>query len=393
MKKIKSLVDLIGNTPIVQAKNLDTGKCNLFLKMESLNPGSSIKDRVALRIIEDAEAQGKLKKGSTVVEATAGNTGLGLALIALLKGYKSKVIILDKMNHNKILHLKSLGAEVILARSDVGPDSPEHYVNVAKEVANNTPDSFMANQFTNMSNPQAHEYSTGPEILDQMSNDVDAVVCGVGTGGTISGLGKFFSEHSPKTEMVLADPKGSIVKDAVENKPLKKADYSWLVEGIGEDFIPDTLELKYIKKAYEVTNEEAFSMIRELALKEGILGGSSSGTLISAAIKYCKDQNKEKNVVTFVCDNGEKYLNTAYNEEWLKENFHLWLVIEVSKKEHKSDNINRANQQSEESIDYDFKLKLNHYKEVSDLYLRDDFKISFKNLNYKNELVERRKKL
>ena len=213
MKKIKSLVDLIGNTPIVQAKNLDTGKCNLFLKMESLNPGSSIKDRVALRIIEDAEAQGKLKKGSTVVEATAGNTGLGLALIALLKGYKSKVVILDKMNHNKILHLKSLGAEVILARSDVGPDSPEHYVNVAKEVANNTPDSFMANQFTNMSNPQAHEYSTGPEILDQMNNDVDAVVCGVGTGGTISGLGKFFSEHSPKTEMVLADPKGSIVKD------------------------------------------------------------------------------------------------------------------------------------------------------------------------------------
>ena len=287
--------------------------------MESLNPGSSIKDRVALRIIEDAEAQGKLKKGSTVVEATAGNTGLGLALIALLKGYKSKVVILDKMNHNKILHLKSLGAEVILARSDVGPDSPEHYVNVAKEVAKNTPDSFMANQFTNKSNPQAHEYSTGPEILDQMSNDVDAVVCGVGTGGTISGLGKFFSEHSPKTEMVLADPKGSIVKDAVENKPLKKADYSWLVEGIGEDFIPETLELKYIKKAYEVTNEEAFSMIRELALKEGILGGSSSGTLISAAIKYCKDQDKEKNVVTFVCDNGEKYLNTAYNEEWLKE--------------------------------------------------------------------------
>ena len=319
MEKVKSLVDLIGNTPIVQAKNLDTGKCNLFLKMESLNPGSSIKDRVALRIIEDAEAQGKLKKGSTVVEATAGNTGLGLALIALLKGYKSKVVILDKMNHNKILHLKSLGAEVILARSDVGPDSPEHYVNVAKEVANNTPDSFMANQFTNMSNPQAHEYSTGPEILDQMNNDVDAVVCGVGTGGTISGLGKFFSEHSPKTEMVLADPKGSIVKDAVENKPLKKADYSWLVEGIGEDFIPETLELKYIKKAYEVTNEEAFSMIRELALKEGILGGSSSGTLISAAIKYCKDQDKEKNVVTFVCDNGEKYLNTAYNEEWLKE--------------------------------------------------------------------------
>ena len=319
MKKIKSLIDLIGNTPIVQVKNLDTGKCNLFLKMESLNPGSSIKDRVALRIIEDAETQGKLIPGSTVVEATAGNTGLGLALIALLKGYKSKVVILDKMNKNKIFHLKSLGAEVILAKSDVGPDSPEHYVNVAKRLARETPNSFMANQFTNMSNPKAHEYTTGPEILEQMDNDVDAVVCGVGTGGTISGLGKYFSENSKKTEMILADPKGSIVKDAVENNPIKEADYSWLVEGIGEDFIPDTLELKYIKKAYEVSNEEAFRTIRELAIKEGILGGSSSGTLISAAIKYCLEQDTKKNVVTFVCDNGEKYLNTAYNETWLKE--------------------------------------------------------------------------
>ena len=172
MKDIKSLVDLIGNTPIVQAKNIDAGKCNLFLKMENMNPGSSIKDRVALQIINDAEKNGDLVKGSTVVEATAGNTGLGLALIALLKGYKAKVVILDKMNQNKIFHLKSLGAEVMLAKSDVGPDSPDHYVNMAKRVATETHNSFMANQFTNKSNPLAHELTTAPEIFNQIDGDV-----------------------------------------------------------------------------------------------------------------------------------------------------------------------------------------------------------------------------
>ena len=319
MTEIKSLIDLIGNTPLVQVKTLDTGKCNLFLKMENMNPGSSIKDRVALKIIEDAEKSGELKKNSTIVEATAGNTGLGIALIAKLKGYKAKVVILDKMNENKVFHLQALGAEVFKARSDVGPDSKEHYVNVAKRICAETPNSYMAGQFTNPSNPSAHELTTGPEIYKQLDGKVDAVVCGVGTGGTISGLGKYFEKKSPHTEMILADPKGSIVKDTVEKNTIKDADYSWLVEGIGEDFIPDTLEIKYIKQAYEISNEEAFKTIKILAFNEGILAGSSSGTLISAALKYCKEQEKAKNVVTFVCDNGEKYLNTAYNKLWLKE--------------------------------------------------------------------------
>jgi len=319
MTEIKSLIDLIGNTPLVQVKTFDTGHCNLFLKMESMNPGSSIKDRVALKIIEDAEKSGELKENSTIVEATAGNTGLGIALIAKLKGYKAKVVILDKMNENKIFHLQALGAEVFKARSDVGPNNPDHYVNVAKKICDETPNSFMAGQFTNPSNPSAHELSTGPEIYNQLDGNVDAVVCGVGTGGTITGLGKYFKKKSPTTEMILADPKGSIVKDTVEKNTVKNADYSWLVEGIGEDFIPDTLDVKYIKKAYEISNEEAFDTIKTLALNEGILAGSSSGTLISAALKYCKEQEKAKNVVTFVCDNGEKYLNTAYNKLWLKE--------------------------------------------------------------------------
>ena len=319
MKEIKSLIDLIGNTPLVQVKTFDTGSCNLFLKMENRNPGSSIKDRVALKIIEDAEKSGELNENATIVEATAGNTGLGLALIAKLKGYKAKVVILDKMNENKIFHLKALGAEVFKARSDVGPDSPEHYVNVAKKICNETPNSFMASQFTNPSNPSAHELTTGPEILRQLDGKVDAVVCGVGTGGTITGLGRFFEKNSPSTDVILADPKGSIVKDIVEKKEPREADYSWLVEGIGEDFIPETLDIKYIKKAYEISNKEAFDTVKKLALYEGILAGSSTGTLISAALKYCNEQKKEKNVVTFVCDNGEKYLNTAYNELWLKE--------------------------------------------------------------------------
>ena len=319
MKEIKSLIDLIGNTPLVQVKTFDTGSCNLFLKMENRNPGSSIKDRVALKIIEDAEKSGELNENATIVEATAGNTGLGLALIAKLKGYKAKVVILDKMNENKIFHLKALGAEVFKARSDVGPDSPEHYVNVAKKICNETPNSFMASQFTNPSNPSAHELTTGPEILRQLDGKVDAVVCGVGTGGTITGLGRFFEKNSPSTDMILADPKGSIIKDIVEKREPREADYSWLVEGIGEDFIPETLDIKYIKKAYEVSNKEAFDTVKKLALYEGILAGSSTGTLISAALKYCNEQEKEKNVVTFVCDNGEKYLNTAYNELWLKE--------------------------------------------------------------------------
>ncbi len=319
MKEIKSLIDLIGNTPLVQVKTFDAGICNLFLKMENRNPGSSIKDRVALKIIEDAEKSGELNENATIVEATAGNTGLGLALIAKLKGYKAKVVILDKMNENKIFHLKALGAEVFKARSDVGPDSPEHYVNVAKKICNETPNSFMASQFTNQSNPSAHELTTGPEILRQLDGKVDAVVCGVGTGGTITGLGRFFEKNSPSTDMILADPKGSIVKDIVEKKEPREADYSWLVEGIGEDFIPETLDIKYIKKAYEISNKEAFDTVKKLALYEGILAGSSTGTLISAALKYCNEQKKEKNVVTFVCDNGEKYLNTAYNELWLKE--------------------------------------------------------------------------
>jgi cystathionine beta-synthase len=320
MTQVSNLLDLIGNTPIVQVKNMDTGPCDLFLKMEGMNPGSSIKDRVALQIIETAEQEGLLNKGSTIIEASAGNTALGLALIGKLKGYKSKVVILDKMNQNKIFHLKAVGAEVIITRSDVGPEHPEHYITLAKKIASETPNSFFASQFTNISNPLAHELTTAPEIYRQLKGEVGAIICGVGSGGTISGIGKYFNEHSPNTEIIVADPKGSIIKDSVEGKKINDVGgVGWLVEGIGEDFIPDILKLEYIKKGYEIDDREAFKSIRDLALNEGILAGSSCGTLLASAIRYCKEQTEKKNVVTFVCDNGEKYLNTAYNETWLKE--------------------------------------------------------------------------
>ena len=299
---------------------MDTGPCDLFLKMESMNPGSSIKDRIALQIIETAEQEGLLKKGSTIIEASAGNTALGLALIGKLKGYKCKVVILDKMNQNKIFHLKAVGAEVIITRSDVGPEHPEHYITLAKKIASETPNSFFASQFTNMSNPLAHELTTAPEIYKQLNGDVGAIVCGVGSGGTITGIGKYFNKHSPSTEIIVADPKGSIIKDSVEGNVINNTSgVGWLVEGIGEDFIPDILKLEYINKGYEIDDKEAFKSIRDLALNEGILAGSSCGTLLASALRYCREQTEKKNVVTFVCDNGEKYLNTAYNESWLKE--------------------------------------------------------------------------
>jgi cystathionine beta-synthase len=323
MNQAKELIDLIGNTPIIQVKRLDTGKCNLFLKLKNTNPGYSIKDRVALNIINNAEKEGQLNKDSTIIEASAGNTALGLALIARIKGYKATVVILDKMNENKIFHLRAIGANVITTSSDVGPDHPDHYVNVAKKIAKETPNSFYASQFTNMNNLKAHELTTAPEIFNQMNGNVDAIVCGVGTGGTISGIGKYFSEHSPKTEMVLADPEGSIVKDVVEKKEVKEADYSWYVEGIGEDFIPDTLDLSYVDDAVTIHDNVAFETLDILLKKEGILAGPSAGTLVAGAIEWCRAQTEPKRVVTLICDTGNKYLSKAFDDAWLTNNLSL----------------------------------------------------------------------
>jgi len=314
---VSDILKLIGSTPLVEIKHFDTGPCRLFVKLESQNPGGSIKDRMALAMIEAAEKDGSLKPGGTIVEATAGNTGLGLALIAALKGYKVILVLPDKMSREKVLHCKALGADVRMARSDVTKGHPEYYQDVAARIAKET-GGFYVNQFSNPANTLAHERTTAPEIWEQMGHDVDAIVCGVGSGGTLTGIGNYFKKTSPKTEMVLADPAGSILEPLVNrNEKIKPG--SWVVEGIGEDFIPPILDLSLAKKAYSITDEESLDAARALLVKEGILAGTSSGTLFAAALKYCREQKTPKRVVTLVCDRGDKYLSKTFSDFWMTE--------------------------------------------------------------------------
>jgi cystathionine beta-synthase len=311
----QQVLDLIGNTPLVEVTHMDAGKCRLFLKLESQNPGGSLKDRIGRSMIEEAERDGRLKPGGTIIEATAGNTGLGLAQVAVLKGYKLILVVPDKMSREKIFHLKAMGAEVILTRSDVGKGHPEYYQDIAQRVAQET-GAFYVNQFGNPANPLAHETTTGPEIWAQMDHNVDAVVCGVGSGGTLAGLSRYFAQISPQTDMILADPVGSILADYVQTGKLGAAG-SWIVEGIGEDFIPPIADLSRVRKAYSISDEESCRTVRDLLTKEGILAGSSSGTLIAAALRYCREQTSAKRVVSFVCDSGNKYLSKVFNDYWL----------------------------------------------------------------------------
>lgn len=314
-----SLLDTIGNTPVVQVTHLDSGPCELFVKLENQNPAGSIKDRIGLAMIEAAEQDGRLKPGGTIIEATAGNTGLGLALIAALRGYRLLLVIPDKMSREKIRHAKALGAEVVLVRSDVGKGHPDYYQDRAERLASEIPGSFYVNQFGNPANPAAHERTTGPEIWEQMEHRLDAVVCGVGSGGTLTGLSRYFSKVDPHVEMVLADPVGSILAHYIKTGEVLETSGSWLVEGIGEDFIPPIADLSRVKHAYTISDRESFRTARDLLHKEGILAGSSSGTLVAAALAYCREQTEKKRVLTFICDSGNKYLSKMFDDFWLHD--------------------------------------------------------------------------
>jgi len=320
---LPSILHNIGNTPLVELKRLDTGRCRLFVKLENQNPTGSIKDRIGLSMIEAAERDGRIKPGasppSTLIEATAGNTGLGLALVASQKGYSLILVLPDKMAQEKVLHLRALGAETVITRSDVGKGHPEYYQDIAERLERETPGSFYVNQFANPANPAAHEATTGPEIWVQMDQQLDAVVCGVGSGGTLTGLSRYFASVAPHVEMVLADPKGSVLVDVVRTGKIQKEAGSWLVEGIGEDFVPPNCDLSRVKTAYEIPDAESFHIAREVLHQEGILGGSSTGTLVAAALRYCREQTAPKRVVTFVPDSGNKYLGKMYNDFWMFE--------------------------------------------------------------------------
>ncbi|QDI04698.1 MULTISPECIES: pyridoxal-phosphate dependent enzyme [Xanthomonas translucens group] len=315
-----SVLDLIGDTPIVKASKLDTGVCELYLKLESANPGGSIKDRIGLSMIEAAERRGELKPGAVLVEGTAGNTGIGLALVAQQKGYKLILVVPDKMSREKIFNLKAMGADVVLTRSDVAKGHPEYYQDLAARLAAEMPGAYFVNQFGNPDNPAAHEFGTGPEILRQMDGKLDAIVFGCGSSGTMTGLSRAFAAASPHTELVLADPVGSILTEYIEHGTVSEKSGSWLVEGIGEDFLPDISDFTRVKKAYSISDAESFHTARELLAKEGILGGSSTGTLLAAALKYCRVQTEPKRVLVFVCDTGNKYLSKMYNDYWMLDN-------------------------------------------------------------------------
>ncbi len=319
-----SVLELIGNTPIVELTNFDVGRCRLFVKLENQNPGGSIKDRMAVSMIRAAEASGQLKPGGVIVEATAGNTGLGLALVAAAKNYKLIVVIPDKMSTARIQHLHGLGADVRITRTDVDKNHPQNYVNLARSIAEKTPNSWFVDQFSNPANPLAHEQTTGPEIWSQMDRNVEAVVCGVGSGGTITGLSRYFARISPKTEMILADPAGSSLAEYVRSGKLGPAG-SYAVEGIGQSAVPPVADFSRVRRAYTITDARSFEIARALLREAGILAGSSSGTLTAAAIEYCREQTEPKRVLTFVCDTGSNYLSKMYNDYWMLDQGYIQL--------------------------------------------------------------------
>lgn len=306
---------------MVKVKSMDTGVCDLYLKLEYENPGGSIKDRIALKMIESAEQRGEITPGDTLIEATAGNTGLGLALVAAQKGYKMKIIMPDKMSMEKVYSLQALGAEVTRVRSDVQKGHPEYYQDVAARIAKET-GAYYINQFENPDNVKAHYETTAPEIWEQMNGQLDAFICGVGSGGTLSGIGNYLKEKNPDLQMILADPEGSILTPYIKTGEMNKAG-SWVIEGIGEDFIPDICDLDLVDDAYTISDKESLITGRDLLRQEGIMGGSSTGTLLATALQYCRAQTSPKRVVTLVCDTGNRYLSKMFNDEWMQQHHFL----------------------------------------------------------------------
>jgi len=318
MKVYSNVLEMVGRTPMLEVHNIDTGKCRLFLKLELMNPGGSIKDRIGISMISEAEKQGAIKPGDTLVEATAGNTGIGLALVASQKGYRLILVMPDKMSQEKIYNLRAMGAEVRLTRSDVEKGHPEYYQDMAARIAEEK-GAYYINQFGNPDNPKAHEATTAPEIWEQMDHNLDAVVLGVGSSGTITGLSRYFRRVAPEMTMVLADPMGSVLADFIETGELGDSNGTWLVEGIGEDFLPPICDLSFTTRAYRIDDAESFAASRLLLEKEGLLVGSSSGTCLAAALRYCREQQTPQRVVTFACDTGTRYLSKHFNDLWMED--------------------------------------------------------------------------
>ena len=318
MKKIcANVVDAIGQTPIIRLNRMARGlKTEIYVKLEATNPGGSIKDRIGPFIIEDAEKRGVLKPGGTIVEATSGNTGIGLAMVAIVKGYKCVFVMSDKQSVDKVNTLKALGAEVVVCPSDVGPEDPRSYYSVAKRLSQEIPNAILGNQYNNAANWQAHYKTTGPEIWEQMDGKIDYYAAGVGTGGTVSGISKYLKEKNPKLKTFGIDPVGSILKDYHETKKMGEAK-PYLIEGVGEDIIPDNVKFDLIDEMVDVTDQEAVTALHRLAKQEGIFVGSSSGMAVAGALKAAKKLNAGRMLV-ILPDGGGKYLAKFFNPQWLK---------------------------------------------------------------------------
>ena len=315
----ENILGLIGSTPLVRLNRLAKGvKAKVFAKMESLNPGYSVKDRIGVAMIEAAERDGSLKPGGTVIEATSGNTGIGLALAAAVKGYKCIFVMTDKASVEKSRYLKALGADVVITPVSAKPGTPDHYVSTARRIASETPNSFYPDQYSNPANPEAHYRTTGPEIWEQTDGKITHFVAGLGTGGTISGTGRFLKEKNPSIKIIGADPYGSIFKTYKETGKLVEAT-PYLVEGIGQEIVPPNVHIKYVDEVINVTDSDSFELSRNLGRMEGIFCGGSTGTNLAAALKVAADLDENGVVVFIVCDTGEHYLTKHHSDEWLKE--------------------------------------------------------------------------
>lgn len=317
-KKICSnVLEAIGNTPIIRLNRLSDGlKTEIFVKLEAANPGGSIKDRIAPFIIEEAEKSGRLKPGGTIVEATSGNTGMGLAMVGIVKGYKVICVMSTKQSMDKVNMLRAMGVEVVITPAEVGPEDPRSYYSVAERLSKERPNAILGNQYNNPANFEAHYKTTGPEIWEQMDGNLDYYAAGVGTGGTVSGTSKFLKEKNPKLLTYGIDPVGSILADYKATGKITEAQ-SYLIEGVGEDIIPDNVRFNYIDHFVKVNDQESITMLHRLAKEEGIFAGSSCGMAVAGAIKAAKDLPGGRMLV-ILPDSGSKYLGKFFNEEWLK---------------------------------------------------------------------------
>src|SRR3989449_1566549 len=315
----ENVLELIGHTPLVKLSRLTKGvKATVLAKMENLNPGFSVKDRIGIAMIEAAEREGILKPGGTIVEATSGNTGIGLALAAAVKGYKCIFVMTDKASVEKSRYLKALGADVVITPVSAKPGTPDHYVSTAKRIASETPNSFYPDQYSHPANPEAHYRTTGPELWEQTEGKITHFVSGIGTGGTISGTGRFLKEKNPNIKVIGADPYGSLYKTYKKTGNIPETT-PYLVEGIGQEVLPANAHMQYVDEVMNITDRESFDMARQLGRVEGIFCGGSTGTNCAAALRVARNLGEDAVVVFIVCDTGEHYLTKFHSDEWMKE--------------------------------------------------------------------------